>query len=121
MRVIVGIAVVCAALALSAAAQMGGGVPASVTSPGFGGHPGFGGVPASVNSPGFGTVPRNFGRHGVVTFGHHPRGFAGSRFGGNRLFFRGSVSPFFSTPIVVPFFDYYDDGANSQPQTVINP
>lgn len=31
------------------------GVPASVTSFGFGGHPGFHGVPASVTSQGFGT------------------------------------------------------------------
>src|SRR5438270_11131214 len=30
------------------------GVPASVTSFGFGGHPGFHGVPASVTSQGFG-------------------------------------------------------------------
>src|SRR5579872_3945650 len=30
------------------------GVPASVTSSGFGGHPGFHGVPASVTSHGFG-------------------------------------------------------------------
>jgi hypothetical protein len=55
----------------SAAAQMNGfhgggiaprGVPASVTSFGFGGHPGFRGVPASVTSVGFGGRP---GLHGV--------------------------------------------------------
>jgi hypothetical protein len=50
------------------------GVPASVTSFGFGGHPGFHGVPASVTSQGFGT---NFGVRGVpagvptVGFGTH--------------------------------------------------
>jgi hypothetical protein len=53
-------------LAASAAAQMNGfqggsiaprGVPASVTSFGFGGHPGFHGVPASVTSLGFGGHP----------------------------------------------------------------
>src|SRR5579884_414848 len=38
------------------------GVPASVTSFGFGGHPGFHGVPASVTSQGFGA---NFGVRGV--------------------------------------------------------
>jgi hypothetical protein len=62
------------------------GVPASVTSFGFGGHPGFHGVPASVTSQGFGapigfhgrTVnspgfrsPFHDGRHGV---GHNPFG-----------------------------------------------
>jgi hypothetical protein len=58
-------------LAASAAAQMNGfqaggiaprGVPASVTSFGFGGRPGFHGVPASVTSFGFGGHP---GFHGV--------------------------------------------------------
>jgi hypothetical protein len=53
-------------LGTSAAAQMNGfhgggiaprGVPASVTSVGFGGHPGFHGVPASVTSFGFGGQP----------------------------------------------------------------
>jgi hypothetical protein len=121
MRKAMSVAVLCAALALSAAAQMRGGVPASVTSSGFGGHPGFHGVPASVTSPGFG-APR-FGGHGVVPFGHHPRGFIGPGFRGNRFFpnrfFPGSVAPFFPTPIVVPFFDYYDDGAAAQPPTII--
>jgi hypothetical protein len=35
------------------------GVPASVTSFGFGGHQSFGGVPASVTSLNFGAIPRN--------------------------------------------------------------
>jgi len=46
---------------LSAAAQANG-VPPSVTSFGFGGHPGFNGVPPSVTSYGFGGQP---GFHGV--------------------------------------------------------
>lgn len=122
MRKSVGIAVMCAALAISAAAQMRGGVPASVTSPGFGGHPGFGGVPASVTSPGFGVVPRNFGGvHGRVFIGHHPRGFVGTRFGGNRFFFPGSVAPFFPTPIVVPFFEYADYADQLPPTIVTQP
>jgi hypothetical protein len=75
------------------------GVPASVTSFGFGGHPGFHGVPASVTSLGFGVnsgfrgVPGNrnsFGfdrRHGIheepFEFRHHHRrGFYAPFYGG---------------------------------------
>lgn len=50
------------------------GVPASVTSFGFGGRPGFHGVPPSVTSLNFGHVPN------AGTF-HHPHGFGG---GGHR-------------------------------------
>lgn len=58
------------------------GVPASVTSFGFGGHPGFHGVPASVTSPGFGSngfhVHNGFGVPvfvGHSGFRHHRHGF----------------------------------------------
>src|SRR3954463_12833376 len=43
------------------------GVPASVTSFGFGGHPGFHGVPASVTSQGFGASNNFRGIPGHVT------------------------------------------------------
>src|SRR5438067_2690379 len=54
------------------------GVPASVTSFGFGGHPGFHGVPASVTSLNFGAVP-NANAWGRPHFGfgerrHHRNG-----------------------------------------------
>lgn len=124
MRRIFQVAVMCAALAISAAAQMRGGVPASVTSMGFGGHVRFGGVPASVTSPGFGFVPRQFGPR--VFIGHHPRVFFRPGFGFrhraffNGAFFNGSVAPFFPTPIVVPFFDSADwEGGAMQPQTIV--
>src|SRR5437763_12596590 len=50
------------------------GVPASVTSFGFGGHPGFHGVPASVTSQGFGASNNFRGVPGHVTsFGRGAR------------------------------------------------
>jgi len=50
------------------------GVPASVTSFGFGGSRGFHGVPASVTSPNFGNAP--FRPHPGFGFGHHHRNHA---------------------------------------------
>src|SRR5690242_11416341 len=50
------------------------GVPASVTSFGFGGSRGFHGVPASVTSPDFGNAP--FRPHPGFGFGHHRRNHA---------------------------------------------
>ena len=103
-------AVVCAAaLALPVAAQTRG-VPASVTSFGFGGRPGFGGVPASVTSPGFGVAP-GFVPHGGFRGGrgllHRPGGFFPGR---NNGFFGGTSTPFFpvSVPVAVPYFGYFD-------------
>lgn len=123
MRRIFAIAVMCAALAVAASAQMRGtrGVPGSVTSFGFGGHPGFRGVPSSVTSPGFG-APRNFGGVRIVPFGvpfgRHRGFFFNGRFH-NGAFFPGTVAPFFPTPIVVPFFDWEDGAAMQQPQTIV--
>ena len=61
------------------------GVPPSVTSFGFGGHPGFFGVPPSVTSINFGVVPNTGFRqpHGEFGhgFGHHNPGFATPVFG----------------------------------------
>jgi len=63
------------------------GVPPSVTSFGFGGHPGFFGVPPSVTSINFGVVP-NAGafRHPHDGFGHgfhhHNPGFVNPFYGG---------------------------------------
>src|SRR5579862_4887496 len=82
-------------LIASAAAQTNGfhgngissrGVPASVTSFGFGGHPGFHGVPASVTSQGFGArnnfrgVPGHITSFGFgVRNGFHERPFEHGR------------------------------------------
>jgi hypothetical protein len=87
-------------LAASAAAQMNGlhgggiaprGVPASVTSFGFGGHPGFHGVPASVTSLGFGARPAF-------------RGFPGS--GTSRGF--GARNGFHERPFEARHHHHYD-------------
>ncbi len=63
------------------------GVPPSVTSFGFGGHPGFFGVPPSVTSPNFGVIPNTGAWHYPHgDFGHrqHHRnsGFANPYYGG---------------------------------------
>jgi hypothetical protein len=66
------------------------GVPASVTSFGFGGRPGFHGVPPSVTSLNFGQVPRPgvfHPFHGIANGHRH-----------NRL-----ASPFFGTTYYVPY------------------
>ena len=57
------------------------GVPASVTSIGFGGHPGFHGVPASVTSQGFGAQPafHGFRDGGILTVSAHAMVFTNGR------------------------------------------
>lgn len=68
------------------------GVPPSVTSFGFGGHPGFFGVPPSVTSINFGVVPNT----GVF---HHPRGSFGHGHHRNP----GFANPFFGATYYVPY------------------
>jgi hypothetical protein len=69
------------------------GVPPSVTSFGFGGHPGFFGVPPSVTSINFGVVPNTGAfRHPHGDFGH-----------GFRHHNRGFVSPFYGSTYYVPY------------------
>jgi hypothetical protein len=84
------------------------GVPASVTSFGFGGHPGFHGVPASVTSQGFGAntafrgpvlVNPGFGVRRPIherpgEFRHHRRVILSS--------------PFYGGYYVPPYYDYSD-------------
>lgn len=103
------------------------GVPASVTSFGFGGHPGFHGVPASVTSQGFGRGAAFRGVPGSVTSQGFGRGFRVHE----RLFRvdhrRGFYSPFYGgyyAPYVYPYYwsdedDYYpqDDIAYDQQPT----
>jgi len=66
------------------------GVPASVTSFGFGGSPGFHGVPASVTSLNFGRVPN------PGTF-RHPHGFVGGRHHNH------GVNPFYGSTYYAPY------------------
>src|SRR6185312_7044027 len=80
--VVVGMFLACLASAQTAGMHGNGissrGVPASVTSFGFGGHPGFHGVPASVTAQGFGARNNFHGVHGHVGsfgFGEHRDGF----------------------------------------------
>ena len=68
------------------------GVPASVTSFGFGGRPGFHGVPASVTSLNFGQVPN------AHPF-HNPHGFGDGRHHHNQ----GLVNPFYGATYYVPY------------------
>lgn len=68
------------------------GVPASVTSFGFGGRPGFHGVPPSVTSLNFGQVP-NAGAF------HHPHVFVDGRHHRNQ----GFGSPFYGSTYYVPY------------------
>lgn len=70
------------------------GVPPSVTSPGFGGHPGFHGVPPSVTSPGFGD------RH----FRIHSRPF------NNRHRRSGFINPYYGAGYYIPYDYPYDYG-----------
>jgi len=69
------------------------GVPPSVTSFGFGGHPGFFGVPPSVTSINFGLVPN------TVAFQHRRDGF------GHGFHHRdqGFASPFYGGTYYVPY------------------
>jgi hypothetical protein len=104
------------------------GVPASVTSFGFGGHPGFRGVPASVTSQGFGAGSNFRGVPGHVTsFGFGARnGFHERPFGhGRRHIHRPFVvySPYYGgyayAPYAYPYYlndeDYSDSAAYQAP------
>lgn len=71
------------------------GVPPSVTSFGFGGHPGFHGVPPSVTSLDFGRVPLR--RPPIAVHRRHRREFANPFFGGA-----------YYVPYAVPYDDYSD-------------
>lgn len=90
-----------ALFALPAVAQMNShdpaihGVPPSVTSFGFGGHPGFHGVPPSVTSLNFGRVPLR--RPPIAVHRRHHREFANPFFGG-----------VYYVPYAVPYDDYSD-------------
>src|SRR5207248_3213101 len=103
------------------------GMPASVTSFGFGGHPGFHGVPASVTSQGFGASNnfRGFSGH-VTSFGFGARnGFHQRPFEhGRRRIHRPFVvySPYYggyASPYVYPYYlndeDYSDSAAYQAP------
>ena len=123
-------------VAASAAAQMNGfhgdgiaprGVPASVTSIGFGGHPGPHGVPASVTSLGFGAQPtfRGF-RDGGTS-----RGFGGRNGFHERSFearhhhrFDGFYSPYHGGYYGVypyPYYGYADDYSQDDPTAYDRP
>ena len=80
------------------------GVPASVTSFGFGGRPGFHGVPPSVTSLNFGQIPHPGGfhpLHGVVN-GHHHRRLVSP-------FFGPTFVPYAYPAYVMPTYDTYDN------------
>ena len=104
------------------------GVPASVTSFGFGGHPGFHGVPASVTSQGFGAgsnfrgVPGHFNSFGFgVRSGFHERPFEHGRHRIHRPF--AVYSPYYGgyayAPYAYPYYlsddDYSDSAAYQAP------
>jgi hypothetical protein len=96
------------------------GVPPSVTSFGFGGHPGFHGVPPSVTSINFGRVPHP-GNHG---FGFPVNHFPGNHFGVNRHHGHGFVSPFYGSAYYVPYaYPMYvmDPGSYDSGQDYIPP
>jgi hypothetical protein len=109
-------------LALTASAQTHtwsgnkiNGVPASVTSFGFGGRPGFHGVPPSVTSLNFGHVPN------AGTF-RHPHGFGGGRrhhMAGVNPFYGGTYYAPYAYPVyVMPTYDssaYDPSMENAQP------
>ncbi len=103
------------------------GIPASVTSFGFGGHPGFHGVPASVTSQGFGARVAFRGAPGNVTsrgferdFRVHERTFRFEHGRRHRVY-----SPFYGGYVYAyPYYltddDYYppDDSAAYEAQVV---
>ena len=99
------------------------GIPASVTSFGFGGHPGFHGVPASVTSQGFGASNNFRGIPGHVTSfgfgarnGFHKRPFEHGRRRIRRPFV--VYSPYYggyASPYAYPYYlndDDYSDSAD---------
>jgi hypothetical protein len=130
LLVILGIFLVSLASAQTAGMNANGiaprGVPASVTSFGFGGHPGFHGVPASVTSLDFGARNNFRGVPGHVTSfgfgarnGFHERPFAHGRHHIRRPFV--VYSPYYSGYAYAPYaypYDYdgeeYNDSADSQ-------
>lgn len=104
------------------------GVPASVTSFGFGGHPGFHGVPASVTSQGFGArnnfrgVPGHITSFGFgVRNGFHERPFEHGRHHIHRPF--AVYNPYYGgyayAPYAYPYYlnddDYRDSAAYQAP------
>ena len=101
MRCIVGVVAVFALFALPALGQMNShgpaihGVPPSVTSFGFGGHPGFRGVPPSVSSLNFGSTPAQIHRP-FLNRRHHRPGFLNPFYGG-----------IYYAPYAIPY-DYSD-------------
>ncbi len=125
------LALLALALVISpATAQMDGfhgggiaprGVPASVTSLGFGGHPGVHGVPASVTSLGFGGRPGPHGLPASVTsldfgpsngFRGSHGGFTGSGFSSRNGFHRRPFEPghhHIRRPFVYysPYYSFY--------------
>lgn len=123
-------------LAASAAAQMNGfhggeiaprGVPASVTSFGFGGHPGFHGLPASVTSLGFGAQPtfRGFRDGGSHGFGGR-NGFRERSFDRRHHHHRfdGFFSPFYGGyygAYPYPYYGYADDYTEDDPTAYDRP
>jgi hypothetical protein len=85
------------------------GVPASVTSFGFGGHPGFHGVPASVTSQGFGANTA-FRGPVLVNPGFGVRRPIHERPGEFRHHHRAVLSsPFYGGYYVPPYYDYSDN------------
>jgi len=97
------------------------GVPASVTSFGFGGHPGFHGVPASVTSQGFGARNNFRGVPGHVTSfgfgarnGFHQRPFEHGRHHVRRPFV--VYSPYYAGYAYAPYaypYSYDDEKSDS--------
>jgi hypothetical protein len=85
------------------------GMPASVTSFGFGGRPGFHGVPASVTSQGFGGSAFRNHQEPPLFSQHHRRG-------------RRFISPFYGGVVGVPYaYPWYandadDDSVNDSAQ-----
>ena len=102
------------------------GVPASVTSFGFGGHPGFHGVPASVTSQGFGVrsnfrgVPGHINSFGFgVRNGFHERPFEHGRHHLHRPFAVYSPYGYAYAPYPYPYYlndeDYSGSAAYQDP------
>ena len=92
------------------------GVPASVTSIGFGGHPGFHGVPASVTSLGFGARPalRGFPDGDVLLVSAHGIVFTSGRLrAGITTISMASTAPtmadIMGTYYPYPYYVYADD------------
>ncbi len=106
-------------LAATASAQTGSwngnkinGLPASVTSYGFGGRPGFLGMPASVTSLNFGNAP-------ATSNWRHPHvGFDGIHHRGNR----GLVNPVYGGTYYVPYaYPIYLDSGYDTPMQAEEP